>query len=82
LQTKKERAMAHKVRVDVKFSNLEQYQTMKGYLDAAGVKFDAFVTFAVDDVWNRMLKEFSEQEKRKGELANEVSGDEPAGDSE
>ena len=83
--------MAHKVRVDVSFADLDQYQTMKNQLDQAGIHFDGFVTYCVDTVWNQMLQEYKRQlvqeaeDKQleaevKEELAGEISGDESEGD--
>lgn len=59
--------MAHKVKTSIKFSDMEQYIQMKNYLDNAGLKFDSFVSFAVNDVWNRMLEEYAKQLKAEAE---------------
>ena len=67
--------MSHKVRVDLKFASLDEYQVMKNQLDQAGLKFDAFVTYALNLVWNQMLDEYKKQleaEKEDAELAAEV----------
>ncbi len=80
--------MAHKVRVDIKFSDMEQYLQMKQYLDNAGIKFDSFVTFALNDVWNRMLEEYGKQlktevtdAKLEQEVLNELASVESTGDT-
>lgn len=69
--------MSHKVRVDVKFENLEQFLQMKQYLENAGLKFQHFVNFAVNDVWNRMLEEYAKQLREQADAAAslESSGD-------
>jgi hypothetical protein len=70
--------MAHKVRVDVSFSDLEQYQLMKSQLDGVNLKFDTFVTYCVDHVWNQMLEEHKRQlaeESRNAISRNESTGD-------
>lgn len=59
--------MAHKVKTSIKFADMEQYIQMKNYLDNAGLKFDSFVSFAVNDVWNRMLEEYAKQLKAEAE---------------
>ena len=85
--------MAHKVRVDVSFADLEQYQLMKSQLDGVNLKLDTFVNYCVDLVWNQMLEEHKkqlasskedaelEQEILK-ELADEATGHESSGDTE
>ena len=72
--------MAHKVRTDVEFANLEQYQIMKAQLDKAGIKFDTFITYCVDMVWNQMLEEHRRQEAE--EARNAISSHEPSGNPE
>ncbi len=67
--------MAHKVRVDVSFADLEQYQLMKSQLDGVGLKLDTFVNYCVDLVWNQMLEEHKKQlasSKEDAELEQEV----------
>lgn len=67
--------MAHKVRVDVSFADLEQYQTMKNQLDGVGLHMDTFVTYCVDTIWNQMLEEHKRQQanaKEEQELASEI----------
>lgn len=71
--------MAHKVRTDIEFADLEQYQLMKNQLDNAGIKFDAFVTYCVDLVWNQMLEEHKRQQAE--EARNAISRHESSGDS-
>lgn len=71
--------MAHKVRTDIEFADLEQYQLMKNQLDNAGIKFDAFVTYCVDLVWNQMLEEHKRQQAE--EARNAISSHESSGDS-
>lgn len=71
--------MAHKVRTDIEFADLEQYQLMKSQLDKAGIKFDTFVTYCVDLVWNQMLEEHKRQEAE--EARNAISRHESSGDS-
>ena len=66
--------MAHKVRCDVVFQDMEEYLTMKKHLDNAGIKFDSFVTYSLNHTWNLMLEQYSAQ--LKGEQTND---DEPAG---
>lgn len=48
---------------------------MKSQLDGAGLKFDTFVNYCVDLVWNQMLEEHAKQEaiaKEDAQLAAEV----------
>lgn len=71
--------MAHKVRTDIEFANLEQYQIMKAQLDKAGIKFDTFITYCVDLVWNQMLEEHKRQEAE--EARNAISSHESSGNS-
>lgn len=61
--------MAHKVRTDIEFADLDQYQLMKSQLDKAGIKFDTFVTYCVDLVWNQMLEEHKRQEAEEARYA-------------
>lgn len=69
--------MAHKVRTDIEFADLAQYQLMKSQLDKAGIKFDTFVTYCVDLVWNQMLEEHKRQEAE--EARNAISRHESSG---
>ena len=77
--------MAHKVRVDVSFADLDQYQTMKNQLDGVGLHMDTFVTYCVDTIWNQMLEEHKRQQanvKEEQELASEIVSHESDGDIE
>lgn len=79
--------MTHKVRVDIKFENIEQYLYIKSYLDTVNIHFDSFATFAVSDTWARMIEEYKKQLKleaanadTKGESSAEASGPESSSD--
>lgn len=74
--------MAHKVRCDVVFQNMEEYLTMKKHLDSAGIRFDSFVSYSLDYTWNLMLGQYSEQLKKEEENANELAGTESLGNTE
>lgn len=84
--------MSHKVRVDVAFASLEEYQAMKNQLDQAEIKFDSFVTYCLNLVWNQMLAEYKQQQANAiedakleqevlKEMADEATGNELTGDS-
>lgn len=77
--------MAHKVRVDVSFADLDQYQTMKNQLDGVGLHMDTFVTYCVDTIWNQMLEEHKRQQanaREEQELVDEIVSDELDGNLE
>lgn len=57
--------MAHKVRCDVSFQNMDEYLQMKTHLDSAGLKFDSFVSYSLNYVWNLMLDQYAEQLKKE-----------------
>ena len=78
--------MSHKVRADIYFASLDQYQTMKNQLDAAGLPFNRFATYCLNLVWNQMLEEYKRQldsQQEDAELLAEVQkelGDAVIGD--
>jgi len=79
--------MTHKVRVDIKFENIEQYLYIKSYLDMVNIHFDSFATFAVSETWSRMIEEYKKQLKleaanadSKGESSAEASSPESSSD--
>lgn len=57
--------MAHKVRIDLKFDGLEEYQTLKNWLDRDNIKLDNFVSFCVNTVWNQLLDEALKHAKKE-----------------
>ena len=75
------------------FGNLDEYQLMKNQLDAAGIKFNRFVTYCLNLVWNQMLEEYKRQQLNAEEdavlaaevlkeMQDEAAGDELEGDTE
>ena len=65
---------------------------MKNQLDQAEIKFDSFVTYCLNLVWNQMLAEYKQQQANAiedaeleqevlKEMADEAVSNEPAGDS-
>ena len=74
--------MAHKVRCDISFQDMDEYLTMKGYLDGAGLKFDSFASYSINYVWNLMLEQYAEQLKKEQADAIKSAGAESGGNTE
>jgi hypothetical protein len=74
--------MAHKVRCDISFQNMDEYLKMKGHLDNAGLKFDGFVSYSLNYVWNLMLEEYARELRKEEADALELASTQPSGDTE